>query len=125
MTTSPPSSHLSLHPSSRISLGVGKVTAVYKKTKASKSKNAVEIWSFKVEPLWTKDYEKIQYNPDAVINSASIELFMKQWVNEDQNQWKLQDNMVGVEINFNQVFPRKIEIRSVADILADLQSLGG
>lgn len=113
----------SLNPETRISLGAGKLSAVYKKSKATKQKEASGVWLLKIEPLWIKDYEKINYYFDSKENAAAIENFMKTWVNEDSKQWQLLDNVVGVEINFNQVFPKKIEIRSVADILKDLEAL--
>ena len=76
-----------------------------------------------LEPVWTKDDEKIEYSPIDYENKAKIEAFMKKWVSEDSSDYQLLGNVVGVEINFNSVFPKKIEIRSTANILADIANI--
>ena len=48
---------------------------------------------------------------------------MKKWVSEDSSEYQLLGNQIGVEINFNSVFPKKIEIRSTSDILADIENI--
>lgn len=104
-------------------LGYGeiKVKAVYKKaTSKSPEKVVVEI---EINPVWTKDEEKISYSPDEKENLKLIKEFMQKWVSEDESKYELLDNTVGVEINFNSVFPKKIVIRSTADILAEIEAL--
>ena len=56
-------------------------------------------------------------------NKKSIDEFMNEWISEDSSDYQLLGNVVGVEINFNSVFPKKIEIRSTADILSDIANI--
>ncbi len=48
---------------------------------------------------------------------------MNKWISEESSYYQLLGNQIGVEINFNGVFPKKIEIRSTADILADIANI--
>ena len=100
-----------------INLGYGKIVI-----KEIKKKNIID-WEIQVEPVWTKDDEKIEYSPTEQENQSKIDAFMKKWVSKDSSDYQLLGNQVGVEINFNSVFPKKIEIRSTADILADIANI--
>jgi type I restriction enzyme M protein len=97
------------------------VKAIYKKATAKIEEKVVLEAS--LEPIWTKDDEKIPYSPIEEENSKTIGEFMKKWVSEDYSDYQLLGNQVGVEINFNNVFPKKIEIRSTSDILADIMNI--
>lgn len=104
-------------------LGYGyiSVKAVYKKA----TTKAVEkiVFDISLESVWTKDDEKIPYSPIKTENEKIIGEFMKKWVSEDSSDYQFLGNQIGVEINFNSVFPKKIEIRSTADILADIANI--
>lgn len=103
--------------------GYGNISlkAVYKKA-TGKSYEKVILESL-LEPVWTKDDEKIAFSPIEEENQKNIGEFMKKWVSEDSSDYQLLGNVVGVEINFNSVFPKKIEIRSTEDILADIANI--
>jgi type I restriction enzyme M protein len=104
-------------------LGYGDISikAVYKKATAKAEEKIV--FDISLNPVWTKDDEKIEYSPIEEENQAKIAAFMKKWVSEDSSDYQLLGNVVGVEINFNSVFPKKIEIRSTSDILADIDAI--
>ncbi len=97
------------------------IKAVYKKA-TSKTEEKV-VLEASLEPVWTKDDEKIEYSPNEQENQLKIDSFMKKWISEDSSNYQLLGNQVGVEINFNSVFPKKIEIRSTADILSDIANI--
>ena len=104
-------------------LGYGDISikAVYKKA-TSKTEEKI-VFDISLESVWTKDDEKIEYAPIEQENQSKIDAFMKKWVSEDSSDYQLLGNQVGVEINFNTVFPKKIEIRSTSVILADIANI--
>lgn len=106
-----------------VNLGYGDISvkAIYKKA-TTKTEEKI-VFDISLEPIWNKDDEKIEYSPVEEENKAKIESFMNKWVSEDVSDYQLLGNVVGVEINFNSVFPKKIEIRSTADILADIANI--
>lgn len=105
-------------------LGYGdiKVKSSYKKaTKTQPEKVVVDI---SVEPVWTKDDEKIEgFVESESDNQKTIDEFMAKWVSSNKEDYKLLDNTVGVEVNFNSVFPKKIVIRSTSVILAEMAQI--
>lgn len=95
----------------------------YNKPKVTQKEKIHESVSIDVyfEPLWEKDEEKIPYSNED--NDQSIRDFMKQWVSEDDKNYQLLNNTVGVEINFNDVFENnQFKLRTVADILHDIEN---
>lgn len=104
-------------------LGYGeiKIKASLKKATAKQAERVVVEVS--INPVWTKDDEKIAYSPDEEENQKLISEFMTKWVSEDATKYQLLDNSIGVEVNFNNVFPKKIVIRSTKDILAEIAAL--
>lgn len=104
-------------------LGYGDISvkAVYKKATAKTEEKIV--FDINLVPVLTKDDEKIEYSPIEEENQAKIDAFMKKWVSEYSSDYQLLGNVVGIEINFNSVFPKKIEIRSTADILTDIAAI--
>jgi len=97
------------------------VKAVYKKATTKVEENV--ILEALLESVWFKDDEKIKYSPIEIENQKYIDEFMNKWVSEDSSDYQLLGNVVGVEINFNSVFPKKIEIRSIEVILADIATI--
>lgn len=97
------------------------VKVSYKKatTKAPES----FVLEVKVSPVWTKDDEKVAYSVDEETNSNKIQSFMKEWVSANEQDYKLLDNTLGVEVNFNSIFPNKIVIRPSKDILVEIQKI--
>lgn len=104
-------------------LGYGNITvkAVYKKA-TSKTYEKI-IFDILIEPVWTKDDEKIEFSPIEEENKRNIDSFMKKWVSPKDSEYQLLGNQIGVEINFNSIFPKKIEIRNTSDILKDIQAI--
>jgi type I restriction enzyme M protein len=102
------------------SLGCGKIVvkaALKKKTK--KLPECVEL-SVELTPDTQTDYEIIPFDPDPDINQANIEAFMAKYVFKP---FAYLDNVVGAEINFNKVFYRSEELRSVKSLLSKLEKL--
>lgn len=104
-------------------LGYGDIVvkATYKKA-TTKAPEKVVV-SVALEPVWEKDEEKIPYSPDDVENENNIWSFMNEWVSTNKEHIQLLNNTIGVEINFNNVFPKKINVRSTAEILAEIADL--
>lgn len=107
-------------------LGIGKIKINFNK-KLVKGVNADDFYQYTIsptiEPIWSKDDEKIAYSPIEEDNQSKINSFIKKYVSEDSSDYQLIGNVVGVEINFNSVFPKKIEIRSTEDILAEIANI--
>lgn len=101
-----------------ISLGKGVISV--KVTKPKKSEDN----QFKVEvslsPLKEKDSEITPFDSEEDKNEKIINEFLAKWVKETH---KVLEKKAGCEINFNKVFPKKIEMRSSKDILAELNAL--
>ncbi len=113
------------------SLGVGVISV---KPKVSKGKGLESLrLLIQIEPLKEKDTETIPYSSDPKANEAGILAFLAKWVKEpagvlwlnkeDQKKGLPGLTKVGAEINFNRIFPKKAEIRSAKDILADIRAL--
>jgi len=106
------------------SMGCGEIRIEAKYRKGTKSKSeSVEV-SVSVQPRWVKDDEVIPYSPDAKENERLIRSFLLRWVATNDEEIKIKDNTVGVEINFNTLFPKQRQLRSVEEIVRDLMALG-
>ena len=101
-----------------VSLGKGIITI-----KLSKPKKAEEN-QFKIEvslsPLKEKDSEITPFDSIEEKNEKIINDFLSKWVKEPH---KILEKKEGCEINFNKVFPKKIEMRKSSDILKELAEL--
>lgn len=73
-------------------------------------------------PVLDKDYEIIPYRPSLDENDAEIQAFLSKWV---RKRYILEDNNVGVEVNFNKVFYKPVVLRSTAEIAADIRAVDG
>lgn len=74
----------------------------------------------KPKEIESKDTEIIPYNPDPEQNEADILAFMCKYITKP---FKLLDNTVGVEVNFNKEFYVPKTIESVDAILADIAEI--
>ncbi len=101
-------------------LGNGKIVikATYKK--ATKTKEAIIIITTELTPDYEKDYEIIPYAPNETENQKTIADFMAKYITKP---FRYIDNVVGVEINFNKVFYKPEQLRSLKEITTDLQEL--
>lgn len=110
-----------------INLGYGniKFKAKYVPAKITKKGDTIESIQLDVylEPVWIKDEETTPYADDNNINQSKIKSELLKWVSSNEEDFKLLDNSIGTEINFNAIFPKAISIRSTADILAEIQQV--
>jgi len=91
-----------------------------KTTKKGTQEERVDI-SLAFEPSWFKDEEKIPY--DEAHNDKAISDFINKWVSSDASDYQLMENTIGVEVNFNDVFPSSRKIRNVLDILKEIEEI--
>lgn len=87
------------------------------KASAGKKNSAHKV---SIEPCTTSDYEIIPHHLSEAANTREINAFMEKYVSKP---YRLGNNTVGVEINFNKEFyvPEKLE--SVEDILKEIEEL--
>ena len=102
-------------------LGCGKIVVKasakkYSKTKKTKS---IAITAELTKDL-QKDYEIIPYSPNEAENQNNIDAFMAKYITKP---FEYIDNLVGVEINFNKVFYKPEQLRSLNEIAKDLADL--
>lgn len=101
-------------------LGLGTLNV---KAKVAKAKGE-EILKVEVTlgPLKEKDTETTAYASDAKTNEKIIADFLAKWVKEPFER-VAGGVKVGCEINFNKQFPKQSEVRSVKDLLKELDKL--
>lgn len=106
----------------REQLGNGVLSVQYARTRSGESKCTV-----KISDATSKDTEIIPYNPDPAENDRAIADFLTRYVSKP---FRLLDNTVGVEVNFNKEFyvPETVEpvdtiLAEIADIDRDLANL--
>ncbi|MAL58612.1 MAG: N-6 DNA methylase [Flavobacteriaceae bacterium] len=101
-------------------LGCGKIVVKASYKKATKTKEArIEI-SVELTPDYEKDYEIIPYSPNEEENQQNIADFMAKYITKP---FAYIDNTIGVEINFNKVFYKPEQLRSLQEITSDLGDL--
>lgn len=102
------------------SLGCGKIVVKSTLKKASKTQlERIEI-TVELTPDYQKDYEIIPYNKDFELNQAAITDFMAKHI---YRPFRFLENVVGVEFNFNKIFYRPEKLRSVENIISEIESL--
>lgn len=102
-------------------LGYGTFKFKVSFSKATLKKEASISCSGTIESVWTKDEEKIPYSN--VDNEYSIREFLIKWVSNDINDIEILDNIIGVEINFNSIFSKKMILKKTIDILREISLL--
>lgn len=101
-------------------LGCGKIVVKASFKKATKSKEArIEI-SVELTPDYEKDYEIIPYSPNEEENQQNIADFMAKYITKP---FVYIENTIGVEINFNKVFYKPEQLRSIQEITTNLEEL--
>ena len=101
-------------------LGCGKIvvkSALKKKTKTKPE--CIEI-TVELMPDTQKDYEIIPFHRNPDENQAGIKAFMAKYITKP---FEYLENVVGVEINFNKVFYKPEQLRSVEEILGEISEL--
>lgn len=103
-------------------LGVGVI-----KTKVSlskpKSKNVSDILlniTASLGPKLEKDSETIVYHEDPTQNEDAIKTFLNKWVHDSHVRTGVS---IGCEINFNRLFPKILERKTLSDINQELAKL--
>lgn len=101
-----------------IDLGCGQIVvkAAYKNKKQSEQ---IEI-AVELIPDTEKDFEIIPFHQDAQENQSEITAFLKKYVSKP---YACQENIVGVEINFNKVFYQVESLKPVPEILQEIAEL--
>ena len=101
-------------------LGCGKI--VVKSSFKRKSRAQPERIEITVEltPDYQKDYEIIPFHKGEEVNQQAIDAFMNKYITKP---FELLENVVGVEVNFNKVFYKPEKLRSVSDILENIENL--
>lgn len=105
----------------REELGCGRIvvkTALKKKTKTQPERIELTV---ELTPDYQKDYEIIPFHRDEAANRAAIKEFMAKYITKPFEY--LENNVVGVEINFNKVFYKPEKLRSVEEILEEIAAL--
>lgn len=85
-----------------------------------RSRGGDRTCTVKIYDTTAKDTEIIPYNPDPEQNEADILAFMRKYITKP---FKLLDNTVGVEVNFNKEFYVPETIESVDAILAEIADI--
>ncbi len=88
--------------------------------KATKTKGEQIVITVELTPDYEKDYEVIPYNPKEEENQQNIANFMAKYI---YKPFTYADNVVGVELNFNKLFYKPEPLRSVTEIIQDLDLL--
>jgi len=101
-------------------LGCGKIIVKSSYKKATKTQPSKVVITAEITPDYQKDYEIIPYSKDEEQNRKNIEEFLKKYVTKP---YRLLDNVVGVEINFNKIFYKPEKLRSLQEILDDLKAI--
>ena len=104
----------------KTALGCGKIVIKASYKKATKTKEAYILITTELTPDYEKDYEIISYSPDIEENQQKIADFMAKYITKF---FRYIENTIGVEINFNKVFYKPEELRSLEEITTDLQNL--
>lgn len=105
---------------SKTALGCGKIVIKVSYKKATKTKEAYILITTELTPDYEKDYEIIPYAPSEEENQQNIADFMAKYITKP---FRYIENTIGVEINFNKVFYKPEELRSLSKITTDLQKL--
>ncbi|GAL63759.1 HsdM family class I SAM-dependent methyltransferase [Algibacter lectus] len=105
---------------SKTALGCGKMVIKASYKKATKTKEASIVITIELTPDYEKDYEIIPYAPTEEDNQQNIVDFMAKYITKP---FRYIENTIGVEINFNKVFYKPEDLRSLVEITTDLQNL--
>ena len=101
-------------------LGCGKIVVKSALKKKTKTKPESIVVTVELTPDYQKDYEIIPYHRDPDENRAAIAAFMAKYITK---AFEYLENVVGVEINFNKVFYQPEQLRSVEEILGEIDAL--
>lgn len=101
-------------------LGCGKIVIKAGFKRASKTQPERIQITVELMPDYQKDYEIIQFYKNEDDNQAAISNFMGKYI---KKPFEYLENVIGVEINFNKVFYNLEELRSVDEILEEINAI--
>ena len=96
-------------------LGVGNITVTYNRTRRGD-----KTCTIKIADSTYKDFEIIPYQPDSAQNDEGILAFMRRYISKP---YRLLDNTVGVEVNFNKEFYVPETVEPLDAILAEIAEI--
>ena len=96
-------------------LGTGSIIVTYNRTRRGDKTCTV-----KIADSTYKDFEIIPYHPDSAQNDEGILAFMRRYISKP---YRLLDNTVGVEVNFNKEFYVPETVEPVDSILAEIAEI--
>ena len=96
-------------------LGMGSITVTYNRTRRGD-----KTCTIKIADSTYKDFEIIPYHPDSAQNDEGILAFMRRYISKP---YRLLDNTVGVEVNFNKEFYVPETVEPVDSILAEIAEI--
>ena len=96
-------------------LGRGYISVAY-----GSNKKGDKTCTVKISDYTYKDAEIISFNPDSEQNSEDILAFMNRYIFKP---YRLLDNTVGVEVNFNKEFYVPETVKPVDSILAEIAEI--
>ncbi len=99
-------------------MGCGKFTIKPRKDR----KTGKIVTDTYIEPVYINDYEIIPHHFNQYENQREIDAFMQKYVFKP---YTLENNTVGVELNFNKEFYVPEVIESVEDVMAEIKALNG
>jgi type I restriction enzyme M protein len=105
---------------SKTALGCGKIVIKASYKKATKTKEAYILITNELTPDYEKDYEIIPHAPNEEDNQQNIANFMAKYITKP---FRYIENTIGVEINFNKVFYKPEELRTLKEITTNLKDL--
>ncbi|RXP54553.1 N-6 DNA methylase [Lutibacter sp. HS1-25] len=103
-----------------VEMGCGKIVIKSSFKKPTKTKEAFILITVELTPDYEKDYEIIPYSPNEEDNQQNIANFMAKYITKP---FSYIDNTIGVEINFNKVFYKPEDLKSLSKITSDLKDL--
>jgi type I restriction enzyme M protein len=101
-------------------LGCGKIVVKASFKKKTKTQPERIVITVELMPDTYKDYEIIPFHKDEEANDRAIAGFMDEYITKP---FELLENVTGVGVNFNKVFYKPEKLRSLEDILEDIESL--
>jgi type I restriction enzyme M protein len=104
----------------RQALGCGKIIIKSSYKKATRTQGEKIVINVELIPDYQKDYEIIPYSRIDSENQKNIYDFMTKYITKP---FKLLDNTIGVEINFNNVFYKPEKLKPLAEITAEVEVL--
>ena len=101
-------------------LGNGKIVIKSSYKKATKTQKEKIIITVELTPDYQKDYEIIPFSRDKKENKKDIDKFIEKHITKP---FVLDENKIGVAINFNKVFYKPEILRPLKEVINDLKNL--